>query len=333
MTLQYPPRIALAQLPTPLEPLDRLSEQLGGPRIWVKRDDLTGCVASGNKIRKLEFTLAKAIEQGCDTLITCGGLQSNHCRTTAVLASKLGLKVHLILRGREPQGVSDGNLFIDQLAGAEISYYPAPEYQSSLNDILAQWQQSYASQGHKAWIIPTGASDGVGVWGYIRCCEELRNDFARLAIQPKHIITASGSGGTQAGLTAGSALHQLNAAVYGINVCDDENYFLHKVRQDLLEWRQLYNQGFDIDIDSLDIQVIDGYVGPAYAKAGPEIFETIKKIAQLEGLILDPVYTGKAFYGMLQELKQGRFGDSGDIVFIHTGGLFGLFAQRDQVAF
>lgn len=330
MTLQYPPRIELARLPTPLEPLDRLSEQLGGPRIWVKRDDLTGCVASGNKIRKLEFTLAKAIEQGCDTLITCGGLQSNHCRSTAILAAKLGLKVHLVLRGRQPQGLSDGNLFIDQLAGAEISYIPPPEYQEHLDEILLELQQDYAKQGSKAWIIPTGASDGIGVWGYIRCCEELKNDFDQHAIEPKHIITASGSGGTQAGLTVGNILHQLNASVYGINVCDDEDYFLRKVRQDLREWRQLYDQ--QVDIESLNIQVIDGYVGPAYAKATPEIFETIKKTAHLEGLILDPVYTAKAFHGMLQELKQGRFGDSGDIVFIHTGGLFGLFAQRDQIA-
>lgn len=331
MTNQYPPRIELAQLPTPLEPLDRLSEQLGGPRIWVKRDDLTGCATSGNKIRKLEFTFAKALEQGCDTVITCGGVQSNHCRTTAIVAARLGLKVHLVLRGSPPTGNSQGNLFIDQLSGATISYYSPADYQKNLSVIFEDLQKHYTKQGCKAWLIPTGASDGIGVWGYIRCCEELKSDFALHSIEPKHIISATGSGGTQAGLTAGNILHHLDASVYGINVCDDEAYFIHKVSEDLREWQKLYDQ--ELDIDSLHIRVIDGYVGPGYAKASEDVFDTIKQAAQLEGIIFDPVYTGKAFHGLLQEIKKGRFGETGDVVFIHTGGLFGLFAQRDEMTF
>jgi D-cysteine desulfhydrase len=327
---QTPPRLALAQLPTPLQPLKRLSERLGGPRIWVKRDDLTGSVLSGNKVRKLEFNLAQAIAEGCDTIITCGGVQSNHCRATALLCAQLGLQCHLILRGSEPQ-IADGNLFLDRLAGARISYYPAAQYQRELDDILVHFQAHYQQQNNKAFIIPTGASDAIGVWGYVEACAELTNDFAQHGILPSHIICATGSGGTQAGLTAGVQRYGVDAQVWGVNVCDDEAWFLNKVTRDLVDWEQRYQTG--IDLESLSVKVIDGYVGAGYAQAGPEIFNCISDIARSEGLILDPVYTGKAFYGMLDQLQQGRFGQTGDIVFIHTGGVFGVFPQRDQFDF
>lgn len=329
MKPSYPPRLKLAQLPTPLEPLDRLSADMGGPRIWIKRDDLSGCATSGNKVRKLEFTLAEALNQGCDAVITCGGLQSNHCRTTALLAARLGLKAHLILRGEKPEKTADGNLLLDELSGAQISYYSAGEYQRRLPQLMQDSQQDFAERGHKAWIIPTGASDGIGVWGYIHCCQELSADFQAQSITPSHIISATGSGGTLAGLTAGNALYQLGTTVWGINVCDDADYFKRKVHADLQEWQDNYQQA--LDVDSLPVNIIDGYVGPGYAQASEEVFNTIKLLAHKEGVLLDPVYTGKAFHAMLQELKNGRFGDKGDIVFIHTGGLFGLFAQRDQL--
>ena len=334
MVVSYPSRLKLAQTPTPLLPLDRLSQQVGGPRIWVKRDDMTGSAVSGNKVRKLEFSLAKAIDEGCDTVITCGGVQSNHCRTTAILCAQLGLKCHLILRGEEGS-IVDGNLFLDRLAGAEISFYSNAEYQRRGEQIYQHWQQYYADKGSKAMAIPVGASDGTGLWGYIAACEELKSDFQREQINPKHILSATGSGGTQGGLTAGNALFDLGATVWGVNVCDDEAYFLRKVTEDLKQWRQWYAPIIDpaFNIDALVIKVIDGYVGPGYAQATAEIFDTIKLAARLEGLILDPVYTGKAFYAMLEQIKRGRFDDSDDIVFIHTGGIFGLFPQRDQLQF
>lgn len=322
-----PPRLHLAQLPTPLQALDRLSAKLGGPRIWIKRDDLTGSVLSGNKIRKLEYNLAQAIEEGCDTVISCGGLQSNHCRATALLCAQLGLTCHLILRGGEPD-IADGNLLLDQLAGAEISYHPAAEFQPGLDDLLSNCQQAYAAQGHKAFIIPTGASDGIGVWGYVQACEELRQDFAQHNISPSHIVCATGSGGTQAGLTAGAAAYGLAAKVWGVNVCDDEAWFLRKVRRDMADWSQRY--GVSLDTEQLAINVIDGYVGPGYAQAEQPVYDCIAELARTEGVVLDPVYTGKAFYGLLQELKNGRFGDSGDVVFIHTGGVFGVFPHRQK---
>ena len=332
MAVSYPPRLKLAQTPTPLLLLERLSADVGGPRIWVKRDDMTGSGVSGNKIRKLEFTLAKALADGCDTIITCGGVQSNHCRTTAILCAQLGLKCHLILRGPDNEPV-DGNLLLDRLVDAQISYYSNVEYQQRGDDIYQHWLDHYAAMGNKAMAVPVGASDGIGLWGYIACCEELKADFTREGIQPKHIIAATGSGGTQGGLTAGSALFALGASVHGINVCDNEQYFLDKVHQDLTQWQQWYADclpaGFSIE--ALTVNVIDGYVGPGYARATPDVFATIKRAAQLEGLILDPVYTGKAFNGMLDQIRQGRFDDSDDIVFVHTGGIFGLFAQREQL--
>lgn len=328
--LSQPRRLSLARLPTPLQPLDRLSQQLGGPRIWVKRDDLTGSVLSGNKVRKLEFTLAQAVDEGCDTIITCGGLQSNHCRATALLCAQLGLNCHLVLRG-EPSGAADGNLLLDYLAGATVSCYPAGEYQQSYEQIMRDWQSQYAEQGHNAFLIPTGASDGIGVWGYLNACAELKSDFVDHGISPRHIVTATGSGGTQAGLTLGSHVHDLGAQVWGINVCDDEAWFLNKVAADLRDWQQRYPN--NVDLDALSVKVIDGYVGPGYAQATTEVFETIATLSRTEGIVLDPVYTGKAFHGMLTELRKGRFDDSDDIVFVHTGGVFGLFPQRDELAF
>lgn len=329
MPVTFPRRLKLAQTPTPLQPLDRLSAELGGPRIWVKRDDMTGCGVSGNKIRKLEFSLAAAIDSGCDTIITAGGVQSNHCRTTALLSAQLGLRCHLILRGAEE--AADGNLLLDRLAGAEISFYSNSEYCARETEILNEWQNHYRDQGNKAYCIPVGASDGVGLWGYIAACQELADDFAKQQIKPAHIITATGSGGTQGGLTVGSELFGLDAKVWGINVCDNRQYFIDKVTDDVSQWIDWYKPAFALP--QLQVNVIDGYVGAGYARCSAEVFETIKRLARTEGIVLDPVYTGKAFHGLIDQIGKGRFGDGGDVVFIHTGGLFGLFPQRDQLSF
>lgn len=326
--IRFPNKLHLAQTPTPLQPLNRLSESIGGPRIWVKRDDLTGCAISGNKVRKLEFVLAQAIEKGADTIITCGGVQSNHCRATAILGAQLGLKVHLILRGEEPEGQSSGNLFLDQLAGATISHYPVAEYKK-LPALFRQWEQHYSALGNTPFSIPTGASNGTGAWGYVVCAKELADDFQEHQISPSLIACATGSGGTQAGLTLGAELFHLAAPVLGIAVCDDEAYFQNKVREDMQAWKTEYQQ--PLDITELDIHVNAEHIGPGYAKATPEVFDTIRSLAKMEGLILDPVYSGKAFHGLIHELKAGRYNNAQDIVFIHTGGLFGLFAQRDQL--
>lgn len=325
MALVYPRKIDLAQSPTPLQHLERASEKWGhGHRLWVKRDDLTGCTLSGNKVRKLEFITAYAIDNGYDTLLTCGGLQSNHCRATAFAGAQLGLSVHLLLRGQAPSN-AEGNFLLGQLAGATINCYPKSKYVNEITELFRTWQQYYATEGHKALIVPTGGSDGIGVWGYIAACEELLTDFKTFGIEQAHIITATGSGGTQAGLTLGVALHKLAATVWGINVCDDEKYFLDKVANDAADWRRRYPDAPEVAIEP---RVLDGYVGPGYAIAEPEIFELIAELARLEGLVLDPVYTGKAFAGMISEIGKGRFKGTRDIVFVHTGGIFGVFPQR-----
>lgn len=326
MELNYPRKLDLALTPTPLQFLQRASEKWGcGHRLWIKRDDLTGCALSGNKIRKLEFIAAHAIDNGYDTLITCGGLQSNHARATALVGAQLGLGVHLLLRGEEPTEY-EGNLLLDHLAGATVSCYPPRQYFSEIDALFSQWQDHYAERGHKALAIPTGGSDGIGAWGYVAACEELSRDFEQAQIEQAHIITASGSGGTQAGLTLGASLHQLPATVWGVNVCDDEQYFLDKVAADVSDWQQRYP-----DVPAVDLQprVIDGYVGAGYGIASEQVFDLIAQLTALEGVILDPVYTGKAFAGMVAEIAAGRFEGCRDLVFIHTGGIFGLFPQRD----
>lgn len=323
-SLHYPRKIDLARTPTPLQYLDRASARWGGGhRLWIKRDDLTGCTLSGNKVRKLEYITAYAIDHGYDTLITCGGIQSNHCRATAFAGAQLGMPVHLILRGQS-NGQPDGNLLLDHLAGAQVSTYPVREYVEGLSQLFEHWQSHYASLGHRALAVPTGGSDGVGVWGYIEAAAELGSDLQQAGIEQAHVVCASGSGGTQAGLTLGAALHQLPVSVWGVNVCDDEQYFLTKIADDVADWRHRFP---DVPPVDLDPRVLDGYVGEGYGRASPEVFDLIAQLSQLEGILLDPVYTGKAFFGLVAEIAAGRFAGCKDIVFLHTGGVFGVFPQ------
>jgi len=331
MSLSYPARLPLAQLPTPLQLLPRVSEAYGqGQRIWVKRDDLTGAALSGNKLRKLEYVVAQAQAEGCNTLITCGGVQSNHCRATALVAAQLGLKTHLLLRGEHPAEI-DGNLLLDYLAGARVSCYPKAQFQREWPQLIQHWQAHYAAQGDKAYAIPIGGSDGIGIWGYLNGAEELAGDMRTAGIARAHWVAATGSGGTQAGLTLGALLHGAPAQVWGIAVCDDADYFRGKIKADVSDWVARYQQ---LDaVPQLDINTVDDYVAPGYGRARPEVYECIARVAALEGLVLDPTYTGKAFHGMLQEIKAGRFADREDIILIHTGGMFGLFPERHQFNF
>lgn len=322
-----PPRISLARLPTPIQPLTRFSQRHGLPPIWIKRDDLTDAAASGNKLRKLEFSVAEALAQGATALITCGGVQSNHCRATAIVAASLGLKCHLILRG-EPSEIADGNLLLDQLVGAEITYVPSRGYKDKLPGEIEKIQATYANRGELAFAIPIGASDEIGLWGYVAACEELKQDFATHGLTPDYIVSATGSGGTAGGLILGNAVYELGAEVLSFNVCDDEAYFVNKITNDFVRWQSRYHlDEFDL---SLPIKIVDGYVGPGYGMAGAEIYATIGELARTEGIILDPVYTGKAFHGLVEELKSGRLKPRHEVVFIHTGGIFGLFPHREH---
>jgi D-cysteine desulfhydrase len=324
--LAYPDRISLAQLPTPLQCLSypAVSER----RLWCKRDDLTGCLLSGNKIRKLEFVLADALAQGADTLITCGGLQSNHCRATALLAAQLGLGCQLVLRGEQPS-IADGNLLLSQLAGADVSCYPVRRYHHHLPELLHEHAERLRNAGRKPYIIPTGASDGVGVWGYIACAQELAVQFKADAIRAPLVVCAAGSGGTLAGLAAGLSLYCPEAQVLGVAVCDAADYFYRRVHEDLSACRDRY-PSFGL-IEPKNFTVVDDYIGPGYAQGYPEVFDTIATLARHTGVVLDPVYTAKAFYGMLEQLRLDKF-SARDVVFVHTGGIFGIYPERTSLS-
>jgi D-cysteine desulfhydrase len=321
-----PPRISLARLPTPLVALDRISEVAGGPRIWLKRDDLTDTAASGNKLRKLEFSVAEALAGHATVLITCGGVQSNHCRATAIVAARLGIKSHLLLRGQS-RAPADGNLLLDRLVGAEVTFLSREEY-TDLDNVFARVEASYLEAGERPFSIPTGASDEIGLWGYIEASKELRDDFASQNIGPRYLVSAAGSGGTLGGLILGAHIYGLDTEMLAFNVCDDETWFVRKISSDIERWQSRYEHTVD---PVPTINVIDGYVGPGYGRADAHVFDTIRTVARTEGVILDPVYTGKAFDAMLAEIRLGRFCDADDIVFLHTGGIYGLFPQRAQL--
>ncbi len=330
LTPLLPDHLQLAQLPTPLQPLNRLSDELGGPQIWLKRDDLTEGTAAGNKIRKLEFTLAAARAAGADTVITCGGVQSNHCRATAVLARYLGLDCHLVLRG-DPPPQADGNLLLDQLLGARISYLSTREFRH-IDEHLSVLAAEYASQGNTAYCIPVGASDAVGLWGYIKASQELELDFQRHQIQPGYVFSATGSGGTLGGMILGARLLNSSWQPVAVNVSDDRSYFEQKILADIADWGREYPEAgsrLDETVTAEDIHIIEGYKAPGYGQATPEVYELIRRLGQIEGIILDPVYTGKAFLGMISEIEQGRYRDTSDLVFVHTGGIFGNFPLRE----
>lgn len=328
--IQIPEKLCLANLPTKIEKLERLTQYLGGPNIYIKRDDQTGTEVSGNKVRKLEFTVKEAQMQGCSLLITCGGIQSNHARATAAVAARLGMRSCLVLRG-DKNTPPDGNHFLDILLGADVRFISHEDYSNKRMKIMESIKEEYEAKGIKAYIIPEGASNGIGTFGYYGAMKEIIDQQNQMGIQFDDIVLAVGSGGTYAGLYLANKVYGNNGKIFGINVCDNEEYFVKKIYDILQESREYYND--DISISKDDISIIDGYVGAGYAKSRPEELEFIQFIAKLEGLILDPVYTGKAMYGMVQEIKKGRFKAQDNILFMHTGGVFGLFPQKELFKF
>jgi len=326
--MNLPSHLSIAQLPTPLQPLTRWSERLGGPAIWCKRDDLTGVLWSGNKVRKLEFVIQDALEHDARMLITCGGIQSNHARTTAALAAHLGLGCHLLLKGSEPDQPT-GNFLLDRLFGAHIDFITADDYAQHSLELMEEVAGRYRSRGISAYVIPEGASCALGTYGYARVIDELWQQTRELDLVVEAIVCATGSGGTQAGLILGTRLTGWNVPVIGINICDDAGYFRQKISRLLQQVREAYVS--DLDLREDDIHLIDGHVGEGYGRATTEELRTICELASLEGLILEPVYTGKAMHGLRQEIAAGRMKAMKNIVFIHTGGIFGLFPFCQQL--
>ncbi len=328
--IKIPDKINLANLPTKIEKLDRLSKLIGGPDIYIKRDDYTGTELSGNKIRKLEFSIKEALDMGCDYLITCGGTQSNHARATVAAGVKLGMKSGLILRGTEDTEI-DGNLFINKLLGADIRFVTPDAYKNRRLEIMEELKAEMELKGFKPYIIPEGASNGIGSFGYFNAMQEILVQEKEMGIHFDGIFMAVGSGGTHAGLLLGSKLLNSTSEIYGINVCDDANHFINAIHEILIDCNKYLD--VNLEFDKSEINILDGYVGRGYALSTPVELNFINEFAKLQGIILDPVYTGKAMYGLTEELKKGRFNDFKNILFIHTGGLFGLFPQKDLFKF
>ena len=319
---QFPPAVEFANLPTPLVPLEQLSKEIGH-ELHCKRDDLTEAALTGNKIRKLEFLLAAALDAGAEGVVTCGGAQSNHARATALAAARLGLRSKLLLRTTDPEHppALEGNVLLDRLAGAEIRWI-SPEQYAAREALLAK---EVEASNNTLYAIPEGGSNALGAVGYIRCAEELGEQLGQV---PATIVCAVGSGGTAAGLIAGCRLFDLPYRVIGICVADDKPTFQGRIAGICHELAQRFH--VDVAIDPEGVEVWDGYVGRGYALSQPEELATIVRVARSEGLVLDPVYTGKAMYGLLTELEKGRE-LAEPIVFLHTGGIFGLFDQTEAL--
>ncbi len=323
-------KLRLGNFPTRIERLEKFST-IVKEHVYIKRDDQTGTEFSGNKIRKLEYSINEAINNDCDTLITCGGIQSNHARATAAAGIKLGLKSVLVLRSDEKPEL-EGNYLIDKIMGADVRIISSEDYRERRQEIMENILKELEAKGRKGYIIPEGASNGVGTFGYLACFKEILEQEKEHGIVFDTIVTAVGSGGTFAGLYLGNKLTNSGKKIVGINVCDTAEYFKERVSETLKEVKT-YIPDTEFEISKDDMCIIDGYVGDGYAVSRTEELDFICDFAEAEGIILDPVYTGKAMRGLYTEIKKGTFKDSKNILFIHTGGLFGLFSKRDQFGF
>ncbi len=336
-----PPRVPLANQPTRGHWLrygqtDRPRGDAERFKIWLKRDDQTGSELMGNKVRKLEYLMAEAVAEGATHVITCGGEQSNHARATAFAAAQLGMKSLLILRTDDPENppAATGNILLDRLVGAELQWISRPAWRDR-NQLLAEAAERVRRGGDRPYIVPEGGSNALGSWGYIRAMHELADDLAGIA-SPEHPVTvvyACGSGGTGAGLILGAKLLKLaerGIRVAGVNVCDDRAYFVDVIGRICGEAEARWQLG--THVTEADIELVDGHVGRGYAKSRPEELATIRDVCRSDGIVLDPVYTGKAFHGVVAELTAdpARFGAA--VAFIHTGGMFGLFAPSEIAA-
>lgn len=321
-----PPRLELAHLPTPVVELKNLAREVGVTRLLMKRDDLTGLEVSGNKVRKLEYLIAHALSLDADTLVTHGGFQSNHCRATAALGARLGLRVRLLLRCPDAAPPADGNLFLDRLFAADISIHSPEEYTTRRSDLIDAAMDAERDAGRTPYFFPVGASVPLGCWGYIRCMAELVDQIGRDT--PADLFCAVSSVGTATGMILGKALLRCdNWRVHGIPVSDSVETLSQDIRR--LERQTVAEFQLDVDESDTPIDLIDGFIGDGYAIPYPEELQTIRQVARAEGILLDPTYTGKAMTGMLAVLSRHRPRDRAVPVFIHTGGAFGLMARRD----
>jgi L-cysteate sulfo-lyase len=326
MHLSRFPRLHLAHLPTPLEPMPRISQHLGGPNLWIKRDDCTGLSSGGNKTRKLEFLMADAVERGADTIITQGATQSNHARQSCAAAARLGMESHILLEDRtgfhDEAYTHNGNVLLDQLHGATISLRPAASDMNAEMELLAQ---QLRDDGKKPYIIPGGGSNEIGALGYVNAAFEMTHQANESLLRIDHLVHATGSAGTQAGLVVGMQAMNSGIPVYGVSVRapkakQEENVFG-------LAQRTLDFMGLAQSLVPRDSVVANSdYVGDGYGLPTDSMVEAVKMLATYEGILLDPVYSGKGFAGLIDLIRKGHFKKDENVVFLHTGGSVSLFA-------
>jgi D-cysteine desulfhydrase len=319
------PRVELAYAPTPLLKLERLSRELG-VELWVKRDDLTGLLETGNKIRKLEFLIGEALAQGADTLITCGTLQSNCCRCVAAVAARLGLKAMLALKGVPPPEY-DGNLLLDRLLGAEVRYCNDEEWEK-VDQVMLEMAGRARAAGRAPYVIPESGATVVGALGYLSCGQEIAQQIRHGAPEFDTIAITAFSGGSQAGLLMARQLGGLRAEVVSVPVA----WEAARVRSYVTDVFRQAQRRYELPVDiPPDIAVLDGFQGAGRAEVRAEELATVLRVARAEGLILDPVYTAKAFNGLLEHLRREPGALGRRVCFVHTGGVFSIFPFREAL--
>lgn len=312
--MKTPPKIVLSQVPTPLQII-----QFEGKNFLIKRDDLTGCELSGNKVRKLEYILADAKRKKADIIFTCGGEQSNHARATVIAAKKIGLNSKLFLWGKK-KSVINGNLFLNKIYGADIKYLNKKQF-DNVNEIMFTERQALLKKDRNAYVLPEGGSTTLGIWGYINFINELKNQINLKQINS--IVAASGSGGTAAGLLVGAAINNLKVKIVAVNVL----YSREVIRKKILQLAEGCVLDFNLNckINPENLIILDGYSEEGYKNISKSKIDLIKKFARETGILFDPAYTGKAFTAYYENYLSRGMGKKN--IFIHTGGLFGVFGR------
>jgi D-cysteine desulfhydrase len=317
LMMKIPKKINLANLPTPLEKV-----KFGKRSFLVKRDDYTGTDYSGNKIRKLEYLLYQAKQRGTDIVFSCGGEQSNHCRATATAAAKLGMKTKFFLWGDDSKN-AEGNLFLDKMYGAEISFLNKKNY-LNVNDIMTEESAQLSKEGKRVYVIPEGGSTTLGIWGYISFIDELKKQTDLKNING--ILAAAGSGGTAAGMLVGAALHKIKLRIYTVNVLYTKEEIGKRIMY--LTDGVIADYNLNCKVDATNLVIIDGYSNEGYKNISDDKIKIIASLANETGMLLDPAYTGKAFKAYLDIFL--RKGKGNKVIFLHSGGLFSAFSKRKK---
>lgn len=333
MDLEKFPRVKIAHLPTPLEPLPRFSKAIGGgPKLFIKRDDETGLATGGNKVRKLEFLLADAMEKGADVILTMGAPFSNHCRMTAAACSKLGLDCTLALTGEEPAQYV-GNVFLSELFGADLRFFPPTPTESASEfrkRIFEEVTEDLVAEGRTPYVIPVGGATPLGELGYVLAVKEIQEQARELDVHFDHIAVCKGSGGTMAGLIVGANYYQLETTVMGFSDSPPSELFdanfVARLTNQIAELIEL-----DFRVSPEDLSIYYEYAGTGYNIPTTECARVIKLMAQTEGILLEPVYTGKTMAGIVGLSEKGILTEENTVLFMHTGGLPGLFREAHRI--